>query len=148
MFGSRPIVFSVSSKKNILPLSCSYFSLLDLASGCLFSPWQISSFRVEKTSPGLREMLDTVHKQIRDEERENMAALAERGGEGTGEVPQPSTFKSTGGGGGLHAFGIYSNNKRAKIKPHLHFLSRPNLAPTKPLLPSEHTSTGRAAPRV
>lgn len=45
----------------------------------LLHRWQISSFRVAKTSAGLRKMLDAVHKQIRDEERDNMAAQADNG---------------------------------------------------------------------
>lgn len=47
---------------------------------------QISSFRVEKPSAGLRQLLDAVHKQIRDEEREKMAAQAEANSENVGEV--------------------------------------------------------------
>lgn len=37
---------------------------------------QVRSFRVEKMNPKLRALLDEVHDQIRDEERENMAAQA------------------------------------------------------------------------
>lgn len=47
---------------------------------------QTSSFRVEKTSPGLQELLDGVHKQIRNEERENMIAQADFDGESMSEV--------------------------------------------------------------
>ncbi|CAB1112884.1 unnamed protein product [Ectocarpus sp. CCAP 1310/34] len=53
---------------------------------------QVSSFRVERPSAGLRKLLDAVHKQIRDEEREHMAAVqAEINGNRTGEV---STFEA------------------------------------------------------
>ncbi|CAN0406190.1 unnamed protein product, partial [Ectocarpus sp. 12 AP-2014] len=49
--------------------------------------YEISSFRVEKPSAGLRKLLDAVHKQIRDEEREHMAAVqAEMNGDRTGET--------------------------------------------------------------
>lgn len=36
---------------------------------------------MEKPSPGLRKLLDAVHKQIRDEERESMAAKADNDAE-------------------------------------------------------------------
>lgn len=47
---------------------------------------QVSSFRVQRPSAGLRKLLDTVHEQIRDEERENMAAQAEMSGVARSEV--------------------------------------------------------------
>eukprot|EP00752_Nemacystus_decipiens_P009571 g8551.t1 len=76
--------------------------------------YEISSFRVEKPSAGLRKLLDAVHKQIRDEERENMAAQAEITSENTGEdgltpsgvvgtqglSPAADVKAGSGGGGG------------------------------------------------
>lgn len=53
---------------------------------------QISSFRVEKPSEGLRKLLGAVHKQIRDEEREKMAAQAETSSESIGEVSMPTAI--------------------------------------------------------
>ena len=51
-----------------------------------FRDKQTSSFRVEKNSPSLQELLDGVHKRIRNEERENMIAQAEFDGESMSEV--------------------------------------------------------------
>ncbi len=57
-----------------------------VAAACGLTGRQVSSFRIEKPSAGLRKLLDAVHQQIRDEEREKMAAQAALNSEGVGEV--------------------------------------------------------------
>ncbi|CAM9684699.1 unnamed protein product [Scytosiphon promiscuus] len=52
--------------------------------------YEVSSFRVEKPSVGLRKLLDAVHEQIRNEERENMAAKTEMSGEAMSEAGMTS----------------------------------------------------------